>query len=207
MPRSIDYYFSLVSPWAYIGHAPFTEIARRHGCAVNYKPVALGTVFSQTGGLPLNQRHPARQRYRLLELQRWREKRGLSFNIRPKHWPFDAKVADRIVIAMVAGGKNPEPFMRRAFKGIWEEERDFGDDLVIAELAEAEGHDSTTLLQAARGDMTEAVYVLNLENAIAADVFGSPAYVIDGEVFWGQDRLELLEDALTSGRAAYSSAV
>ena len=81
MPRIIDYYFSLVSPWAYIGHAPFMEIARRHGVEVNYKPVFLGRVFAETGGLPLAQRHPARQRYRIVELQRWRERRGLSFNI------------------------------------------------------------------------------------------------------------------------------
>ncbi|HEX2135940.1 MAG TPA: DsbA family protein, partial [Microvirga sp.] len=86
MPRPIDYYFSLVSPWAYIGHAPFMDIARRHGLAINYKPVSLGRVFTETGGLPLPQRHPVRQRYRLVELQRWRDRRRLSFNIHPKHW-------------------------------------------------------------------------------------------------------------------------
>jgi 2-hydroxychromene-2-carboxylate isomerase len=55
--------------------------------------------------------------------------------------------------------------------------------------------------------MAEALYGLNLENAVATDVFGSPAYVLDGEVFWGQDRLELLEDALASRRAAYQGQV
>jgi 2-hydroxychromene-2-carboxylate isomerase len=205
MAGSIDYYFSMVSPWAFIGHASFMDIARRHGLQVNFKPMALGSVFSQTGGLPLNQRHPARQRYRLLELQRWRDKRRLSFNIHPKHWPFDAKTADRLVIALTAAGRDPDPFMRRAFKGIWEEDRNLGDPLVLAELAEAEGLDSTSLLQAAQGDMAEAIYALNLENAVGVDVFGSPAYVRDGEVFWGQDRLELLEDALASGRPAYSA--
>jgi 2-hydroxychromene-2-carboxylate isomerase len=54
------------------------------------------------------------------------------------------------------------------------------------------------------GSTTEAIYALNLENAVAGDVFGSPAYVLDGEVFWGQDRLELLDDALNSGRAPYT---
>jgi 2-hydroxychromene-2-carboxylate isomerase len=97
--------------------------------------------------------------------------------------------------------------MRRAFAGIWNEDRNLSDALVLAELAEAEGLDSTSLLQAAQGDMTEALYALNLENAVKADVFGSPAYVLDGEVFWGQDRLDLLDDALTSGRPAYSSKV
>jgi 2-hydroxychromene-2-carboxylate isomerase len=203
MPRTVDYYFSLSSPWAYIGHRLFMDIARRHGVSVNYKPVFLGRVFAQTGGLPLPQRHPVRQRYRLVDLQRWREKRGLSFNLQPKSFPFDVTLADRSVVAIVAQGRDPDPFMRRAMAGVWEEERNLGDPLVIAELAEAAGLDSTSLIEAAQGSMTEAVYALNLENAIAADVFGSPAYVLDGEVFWGQDRLELLDDALTSGRAPY----
>jgi 2-hydroxychromene-2-carboxylate isomerase len=203
MPRIIDYYFSTPSPWAYIGHAPFMAIAQRHGLSVNYKPVSLGSVFAQTGGLPVPQRHPARQRYRLVELQRWRDKRGLSFQLQPKHWPFDSKLADRFVIAIVAAHGDPEPFMRRVFAGIWEEERNLADPVVIAELAEAAGLDSTSLMEAAQGDMTQALYALNLENAIAADVFGSPAYVLEGEVFWGQDRLELLDDALASGREPY----
>lgn len=204
MPRVIDYYFSLVSPWAYIGHAPFMEIVRRQGVEVNYKPVFLGRVFAETGGLPLAQRHPARQRYRMLELQRWREKRGLNFNLQPKHWPFDVNLADRFVIAVAAAGKDPDPFLRRAYAAVWEEERDLANPVVLTELAEQAGLDSTSLMDVATGSTTEAIYALNLENAVAGDVFGSPAYVLDGEVFWGQDRLDLLDDALTSGRAAYS---
>jgi len=204
MPRTIDYYFSLMSPWAYIGHAPFMEIARRHGVEVNYKPVFLGRVFAETGGLPLAKRHPARQRYRLVELQRWRERRGLSFNIKPKFWPFEVNLADRFVIAVTVAGKDADPFLRRAFKALWEEERDLADPLVLAELAEAAGLDSASLMDVATGSTTEAIYALNLENAVAGDVFGSPAYVLDGEVFWGQDRLDLLDDALASGRPAYT---
>jgi 2-hydroxychromene-2-carboxylate isomerase len=155
----------------------------------------------------LPQRHPARQRYRMVELQRWREKRGLKFNLKPKFWPFDVNLADRFVIAATAARKDPDPFLRRAFVGVWEEERNLADPVVIAELAEAAGLDSAPLLDAARGAMTEAIYGLNLENAVANDVFGSPAYVIDGEVFWGQDRLELLDDALASGRPPYRAQV
>jgi 2-hydroxychromene-2-carboxylate isomerase len=204
MSRPIDYYFSLVSPWAYIGHGPFMELVRRHDLDVNYKPVFLGRVFAETGGQPLAQRHPARQRYRLVELQRWRDKRGLSFNISPKHWPFDVTLADRVVIAINAAKQNPDSFLRRAFAAIWEEERNLADPLVISELAEQVGLDSTSLLEMAQGSTAEAIYALNLENAVGGDVFGSPAYVLDGEVFWGQDRLDLLDDALASGRSAYT---
>lgn len=203
MKRKIDYYFSVISPWAYIGHVPFVEIVERHGAEVNYKPVFLGRVFAETGGLPLAQRHPARQRYRMVELQRWREKRGLAFNLQPRHWPFEVNLADRFVIAIAIAGGNPDEFLRLAYEAIWEHERDLGDVRVLQELAEKAGLDANALLTVAQGSTAEAFYAINLENAVAADVFGSPAYVLDGEVFWGQDRLDLLDDALRSGRPAY----
>ena len=207
MPRAVDYYFSLSSPWSYIGHAPFMDIVRRHGLAVNHKPVFLGRVFAETGGLPVNQRHPARQRYRLVDLQRWRDKRGLRFNLKPKHWPFDPTLADRFVIAIVIAGQDPDAFLHRAFPAVWEDERNLDDPLVLAELADQAGLDSTALMKTAQGTATEAFYALNLESAVAADVFGSPSYVLDGEVFWGQDRLDLLADALASGREPYRANV
>ena len=93
MPRQIDYYFSFSSPWAYIGHKAFRDVVAAHDLKVNHKPVVLVDLFSETGGLPLIKRHPVRQRYRMVELQRWRDKRGLNFHFRPKHgrsmrgWP------------------------------------------------------------------------------------------------------------------------
>ena len=83
MPRQVDYYFSLQSPWAYIGHKLFREVANTYGLKVNHKPVVLIDLFSETGGLPLAKRHPVRQRYRMVELQRWRDKRGLNFHLQP----------------------------------------------------------------------------------------------------------------------------
>ena len=118
MPRHLDYYYSLVSPWAYLGHATFMDIARRHDLAVRHKPVALGPVFAETGGLPLPKRHPVRQRYRMVELQRWRDKRGLRFHLQPRHWPFEVALADRFVVAVTRAGADPDPFLRRAFAAV-----------------------------------------------------------------------------------------
>lgn len=205
MSRRIDYYFSMISPWAYIGHALFGEIARRHGVAIAYKPVALGGVFAETGGLPLGRRHPARQRYRIFELQRWREKRGLRFHLHPKFWPFDVALADRMVIAAVAAGHDPDGFVRRGFAAVWEDERDLADEGNLVALADAAGLPGADLLAAAKGEPAGATYEQNARDAIVADAFGSPCYVLDGEVFWGQDRLELLDDALTSERKPYRS--
>ena len=205
MSRPVDYYFSMISPWAYIGHVPFMGIVRRHDVALSYKPVALVNVFSETGGLPLPKRHPVRQRYRMFELQRWREKRGLKFNLRPKYGRFDVSVADRFVIAMTMAGHDPDPYLRLAFAAIWEEEQNLAEDAMLVALAERVGLPGAQLLDAAKSDAVKAAYERHVREAIAADVVGSPAYVLDGEVFWGQDRLELLDDALSSGRKAFRS--
>lgn len=203
MPRSITYYFSLQSPWAYIGHAAFQKVVTDCNCEVIYKPVKLLELFAETGGLPLSKRHPARQRYRLVELQRWADRRGLSLHLKPRHWPFDGTLADQLVIAIAAQGLDPDPFLRRAFAAVWEHELDLADAATLTRLADECGLSGADLVAAAGSEASAAVYRANHDEAIAADVFGSPSYVLDGELFWGQDRIELLADALRSGRKPY----
>jgi 2-hydroxychromene-2-carboxylate isomerase len=205
MPRQVDYYFSLSSPWAYIGHGSFQQVARDHDLKVTYKPVVLVDLFSETGGLPLLKRHPVRQRYRLVELQRWRDKRGLNFHVQPAHWPFNGRLADGVVIAATEAGHDPEPFLRRAFPAIWEGELNLADAAVLSKLADDAGLPGAQLVERSESEVISAAYEQNRQDALGADVFGSPAYVLDGEVFWGQDRIELLADALKSGRAPYRS--
>jgi 2-hydroxychromene-2-carboxylate isomerase len=205
MPRQIDYYFSLQSPWAYIGHDPFQQVIKTYSLKVNYKPVVLVDLFSETGGLPLLKRHPVRQRYRLVELQRWRDKRGLNFHLQPANWPFNARLADGVAIAAIEAGHDPEPFLRRAFPAIWEDQLNLADAAVLAKLADDVGLPGKQLVERSESEAISAAYEQNRQDALATDVFGSPAYVLDGEVFWGQDRIELLADALKSGRASYRS--
>lgn len=207
MTRKVDYYFSVASPWAFLGHAPFLEIAARHQLNVNYKPVLLGPIFDQTGGLPLPRRHPVRQHYRLVEMRRWRDKRGVKLNLKPAHVPFDPSQADRMAIAIVMSGHNPAGYLTRALAGIWQEEKNLADPAVVASCADAAGLNGAALIDIAQATATEAIYLLNRENAVAAGVFGSPSYVVDGEVFWGQDRLDLLDDMMISGRAAFPADV
>jgi 2-hydroxychromene-2-carboxylate isomerase len=204
MTRTVTCYFTTVSPWAYIGHELFLKIAREHDVGADWKPVNLGEIFPQTGGLPLGKRAPARQRYRMLELQRWREKRGLNFSLHPKNWPFDCALADRSVIAVVESGSDPAAYIGSVFKAVFEEERNCADEGVLGDLLRLSGHDAQSILAAARAPDTGAAYNANIAGALAAGVFGSPTYIREGELFWGQDRLELLEDALRSGRKPFS---
>ena len=207
MPRQIDYYFSLLSPWAYIGHKQFRDAVSAYDLKVNHKPVVLIDLFAETGGLPLMKRHPVRQRYRMIELQRWRDKRGLTFHLQPKHWPFNARLADGVVIAAIGSGLDPDKYLRRAFAAVWEDQLNLTEPDTVIKIADEAGLPGKKLVERSASEAISAVYEQNRQDAIAADVFGSPVYVLDGEVFWGQDRIELLADALKSGRAPYSSKV
>lgn len=203
MPRTIDYYFSLHSPWTYLGHATFLDIAARHGCRIAYRPVPLRAVFDETGGLPLPKRHPVRQRYRLMDLQRWRERRGVKLVLQPKHFPFDPSLADRFLIAIVSAGGDPGRFMGEIMAGVWSRDEDMTQPGAVAGVAQSCGFDAQALALAADSEAVVQSYEGTIAAAIAAGVFGAPSYVLDGEVLWGQDRLELLDSALASGRAPY----
>lgn len=203
MSRKLTVYFSLLSPWAYIGHAELQRLIARHRLQAIYRPVALTQVFPESGGLPLAKRHPYRQRYRILELQRWRDKRGLRFHLHPEFWPFDPAPADRIACALIVAGKDPEKFIAAAFSGIFERQRNLADRAELAATLASAGYEPEWLERGENG-AAEVVYQRNLALALEQGVFGSPSYLLDGEIFWGQDRLDLLDDALTNGRKAFS---
>ncbi|MGE7469687.1 2-hydroxychromene-2-carboxylate isomerase [Bosea sp. NPDC003192] len=203
MSRQIDYYFTLLSPWTYLGHGAFIELAKEHDLSVRYRPTPLRSVFDETGGLPLPKRHPVRQRYRILELQRWRAKRDLPLTLFPKFFPYDVSLADRIVLAIVARGDDPAGFMGEVLTDVWARDQDMSQPELILAAAKRAGLDPAGLIKAAGGEATSQAYQAAIAEAVETGVFGAPSYVLDGEIFWGQDRLDLLADALASGRAAY----
>lgn len=203
MPRTIDYLFTLMSPWAYLGSAPFHALAKRQGVTIRYRPVLLLNVFNETGGLPLAKRHPVRQAYRFVELQRWRAFRKVPLNLRPAGFPFDPVLADCTVIALQEAGRSPEAYLAGAHRAVWAENRNLSGAEEVGRVLEAAGENAAVVLDAASGDAVRAAYAANRDWALQAGVFGAPSYVLDGEVFWGQDRLDLLDFALTSGRPPY----
>ncbi|MBR0756440.1 2-hydroxychromene-2-carboxylate isomerase [Bradyrhizobium jicamae] len=198
MSITIDYYLSLNSPWTYMGSAPFAEIARRHGATVNVKPSKFGPIFEQTGGLPLPKRSPQRQAYRLMELRRWREVRGIPLNVEPKYFPSDDLAAVRLVIAARLQGKDAHRLSLEFGRAIWEREESLADAAVMSAAAERAGLDATALRAGGPSDAElDQLYEQYTQEALKAGVFGAPSYVLpSGEIFWGQDRLELLERAL-----------
>jgi 2-hydroxychromene-2-carboxylate isomerase len=198
MGKTVDYYFSPMSPWTYLGHARFAAMAKRHGALINVKPVDFGKVFPVSGGLPLAKRAPQRQAYRLVELKRFRDHLKVPLNLQPKFFPVPADLAAQFIVAAGRAGGS-EAAMRLAgavLRACWAEERNIGDAETLGAIGKEQGLDAAALAAAAQSEAVKAEYEANTQEAMARNVFGAPSYVIDGEIFWGQDRLEFVERAL-----------
>ena len=198
MTTSIDYYFTPQSPWTYLGHERFAQIARSAGATVNVLPIDLGgKVFPISGGLPLGQRAPQRQAYRLVELKRYSDYLHAPLNLKPQFFPVAGDDASRLIIA-VEMHDSSDAAMKiggAIFSAVWVRERNIADKQVLTELLLECGLKTERLEQA--GDASvQARYEANTQKAIDADVFGAPSYVVGGEIFWGQDRLDFLERRL-----------
>lgn len=198
MPKMIDYYFSPMSPWSYLGHDRLTNIARKHHAQISVKPVDFSKIFPASGGLPLPKRAPQRQKYRLVELARWQKFLGMPLTIEPKYFPYDATAASLLVVAACneLGDKLAMLISAAIFKGCWVEDRNMAEPEELFEIVKAQGLDAAALLAAARSKENIARYQALTEEALRRDVFGAPTYVYNDELFWGQDRLDFLDRAL-----------
>jgi 2-hydroxychromene-2-carboxylate isomerase len=193
MSKSIDYYFTPGSPWAYLGHERLRALAAQHGVTVNVKPVDLGKVFPVSGGLPLPKRAPQRQAYRLVELARWRDHLGVPINLQPKFGAASGDLACRWIIAAAEISADAGMALAgAAMRARWADEQDISSADTLAELARGAGLDAATLAERAGSAEVAARYDALTQEAIDRQIFGVPTYVYQDEMFWGQDRLDFL---------------
>ena len=200
MGRTVDYYFAPQSPWAYLGHQRFADIARRAGARIRVMPIDLGgKVFPISGGLPLGQRAPQRQAYRLVELQRFSAHLGAPLNLKPQYFPVGGDDAARLIIAadLHEGSDAAMALAGAVMAACWAQERNIADEKVLAQLLAEHGLPAL-VLEKAHSQAVQERYDACTQAAIDAGVFGAPSYVIDGEIFWGQDRLDFVERVLAS---------
>ena len=186
----IDYYFSTISPYTYLAGKRLEEIAAAHGATIRYRPLDIIALFSRTGGTPPAERHPARQAYRLQELQRQSKKTGLALTLKPAIFPTNSAPSSyAIIAAQNEGGGDLAELVHGVTRAVWREEKNIAEDDVIRAALTAAGFDPSL---ADRGLLSGAEeYAANLEAAVEAGVFGAPFYVVDGAThFWGQDRLD-----------------
>lgn len=198
MPATVDYYFAPQSPWTYLGHTRFSALVQASGARVRLLPVDLGAVFAVSGGLPLGKRPPQRQAYRLVELRRYSDHLGLPMVVQPRYFPVSGDDAARLIIA-VDQQDGSAAAMRLAgaiFTAVWAQERDIASSQTLAELLQESGLPLTRLEQS-RSPEVQQQYEANTRQAIDGNIFGAPTYVVDGEMFWGQDRLDFVERKLS----------
>ena len=202
--KTVTYFYTLASPWTYLGHAPFVAMARRHGVRIVHKPCDLGAVFAVSGGLPLGKRPVQRQNYRWYELQRWRDVRGVPLNLKPKFFPVDATLAGRMVVAAQSRDLDADALAGAFLKAVWAKERNIADPETVQAIASECGLDGAAMLAEAGESAAVAGFDANTEEAKRREVFGAPFYVYRDEPFWGQDRLDLLDRAMSGTVGPYS---
>lgn len=200
MSRTINYFHFLISPFSYMAINRFNALAAEKGLIVNYLPIAPAQVFGETGGVPPAKRHISRQRMRMAELTRWSQHLGLTdMNLTPAHFPTDQTLAAQMVLA--AGGARAEDSAGRLsdalLTAVWAEEKDIADEATLVAVADSVGLSGSELLATAKQAEWAKAYTSTTQVAIDVGVFGSPTYQLGEELFWGQDRIDFLERALS----------
>lgn len=201
----IEFYFSFISLWSYIGSRRFQQLAKQTNAQIVYKPIDLLHIFSISGGLPVKQRSEQRQAYRLLEMERWRKIRDIPIVQQPKFYPADPSLAHRVLLAAIeekgADSAQVHEFVHKGLEAVWARELDIADRGTIIQLADESGLEGARLLKRAESESYFAKQEADLvEEAELRNVFGAPFYILNGESFWGQDRLEMLQEVIESGR-------
>lgn len=191
----IDYFFATLSPFSYLAGNRLEEVAAKHGADIRYRPLDIMALFGRTGGTPPPQRHPSRQEWRLLDMERSAKKLGMAINLKPAHWPTNPAPSSYAIIAAQEAGGDVGALVHGFLRAVWAEERDIADEGVVREVLEAAGFDPAL---ADSGLLSGAEqYARNLEEAVEGGVFGAPTYITDsGARFWGQDKIEDLDQFL-----------
>ena len=197
MTKLVDYYFTPISPFTYLGHDRLVAIARKHGATIAVKAINLGEVFPVSGGLPLSKRAPQRQAYRLLELKRWSDYLDIPIKVQPRFFPVNGDLAAAWILAAQEQGVAQALALTGAVgRAIWEQERDVAAESTLMQIAADVGLDAVALAGRAASAEIVARYKALTQEAIDRQVFGAPTYIYRNELFWGQDRLDFLDRAL-----------
>jgi 2-hydroxychromene-2-carboxylate isomerase len=196
MTTEVIVYYALQSPWTYLGWERFLGLARDKGVSPVFRPIKMAPVFQASGGLPLAKRPKQRQAYRMMELKRWREALNQPLTLEPAFFPVDETLGALMAIAHGQEGGDIGALSHAMMRAVWVEERDLADRPTLLQIAAERGLDGEALLALAETASAADAYQANTDAALADGVFGVPTFKLGDELFWGQDRLDLLARAL-----------
>jgi 2-hydroxychromene-2-carboxylate isomerase len=191
--HTLEIYWDFSSPFAYLGSTQAEKLAQRTGATLAWRPMFLGGLFRSIGqaDVPLSTWSQAKQKYYFADMHRWAEYWGVPFTF-PTRFPMMTVKAMRAYLALPEGRR--DAYREKTFRAYWAEDRDINDDGVLKELL-GEGADAVlakTQDAAVKKELVDAT-----QKAVDAGVFGAPTWIVDGkELFWGQDRIPLVERAL-----------
>ncbi|NCQ22830.1 MAG: disulfide bond formation protein DsbA [Rhodobacteraceae bacterium CG17_big_fil_post_rev_8_21_14_2_50_63_15] len=195
----IDYFYSAHSAFAWLGSAQVLKICARHGARLVHRPIYLSPVVEAAGGLSFAGRTQAHVDYFFgRDIEHWAEFRGVEvIRHRPTHHDNPLDLPNGVIIAAQEAGQGADALSHAILGAHWRDDADIADAATLATLIAGCGLDPETLLAAARSEPVQAIHAANTAEAIARSVFGSPTYFVDGDPFYGQDRLDLVERALS----------
>lgn len=196
--KTVDFYFDLSSPYSYLAATQLGPLAARHGAAVRWKPVVLAAVFQAAGNV-MPAQSPPKARHMLVDLERWARHHGVPFAM-SSHFPVNAIKPERMIVAAQPTGRAAELGLG-LFRAMWVDDQNISDPAVMRAVATAAGLDADALLAAIETPAVKDGLRANTDEAIARGVFGAPAMFVGDELFWGNDRLHFLEDALRGATA------
>ena len=202
MPSPIEFWFDYSSPYGYLASERIEAIAARHGRDVAWRPLLLGAVFKVTGGAPLIDA-PMKGAYALRDMHRSAREHGIAFDL-PERFPIGAVAASRATLWLqghedAGHATRATALIHALYRAYFAHGRDISDPAVVLDAAAALGVERAEL-ERALGDATvKDALRATVERAIERGVFGSPTCIVDGEPFWGNDRLGALERWLESG--------
>ncbi len=195
--KIIEYFYSAHSAYAYIGSQLFMDIAKAGGRRIEHRPMDLRAVVAATGPGAHNSRTPQHRAYFSgREIERWAEARGVDILSWPTHHANDIALSNGLLIAAISQGLDVDALAHRFLEAHWRDDADLAAPDTLETLTRDVGIDPAPLLDAVHSADVKAVYEQNTAEAIERSVFGSPTYFVDGDMFYGQDHLELVARAL-----------
>ena len=195
MKKTVYYFHSLSSPWAYLGWPKFKVLIAKHDLHVIVRPTR---IVPPNGGIPLLSRPLARRAYHEVELDRWRKRLNMPLVLRPKHYPTQNEFCARMVIAADTLGWNALELSHALLHALWSEELDVKDAAVRVAVANKLGMDGAQLLTMQDTPAMMAAWQASELEAQQRGCFGTPTWIYNDILYWGQDRLDFLDEALSA---------
>ena len=196
MTTSVDFYFDLVSPTAFLAYHRLRQLQEQYDLEVVYKPMLLGGVFKSTGNTtPIA--IPAKGKYMLeADIPRFARRYAVDLSFNP-HFPLNSLTMMRGAVAAQRLGC-AGAFFEDGFKAMWQQGKDLADPAVIVEVLAAAGLDGEAILEATQDPQVKAGLIANTEEAVARGAFGAPTMFVGDEMFFGQDRIDFIEELLAA---------